>query len=38
MTHMPTPGDEAGLRITMVSDNNGDQSDPTQFVEFRLTE
>jgi hypothetical protein len=30
--------DEAGLRITMVSDNNGDQSDPTQFVEFRLTE
>lgn len=30
--------DAAGLRITMVSDNNGDQSDPTQFVEFRLTE
>lgn len=30
--------DSGGLRITIVSDNNGDLEDPTQFVEFRLTE
>lgn len=30
--------DGEGLRITLVSDNNGDLDDPTQFVEFRLTE
>lgn len=30
--------DAEGLRFTMVSDNNGDPDDPTQFVEFRLTE
>jgi hypothetical protein len=30
--------DDQGLRITMVSDNNGDQDEPTGFVEFRLTE
>lgn len=29
--------DEKGLRLTMVSDNNGN-GDPTQFVEFRLTQ
>lgn len=29
--------DEKGLRMTMVSDNNGRKT-PTQFVEFRLTE
>lgn len=28
--------DDAGPRITMVSDNNGDQREVTQFVEFRL--
>lgn len=26
-----------GLRLTMISDNNGDRSEPTQFVEFRLS-
>jgi hypothetical protein len=30
--------DSAGLRVTMVSDNNGDQREPTQFVEFRLAD
>lgn len=30
--------DTEGLRLTMVSDNNGDSSEPAQFVEFRLTE
>lgn len=30
--------DPEGLRITLVSDNNGDRDDPTQFVEFRLTD
>lgn len=30
--------DEGGLRLTLVSDNNGEQGEPTQFVEFRLTE
>ena len=30
--------DQQGLRFTLVSDNNGDQDDPTQFVEFRLTD
>ena len=30
--------DETGQRITMVSDNNGDQREITQFVEFRLYE
>jgi hypothetical protein len=30
--------DAHGLRLTLVSDNNGDRDDPTQFVEFRLTE
>ena len=30
--------DETGLRITMVSDNNGNQRESTQFVEYRLTE
>ncbi len=30
--------DAAGLRLTLVSDNNGSRSEPTQFVEFRLTE
>lgn len=29
--------DDKGLRMTMVSDNNGSKT-PTQFVEFRLTE
>lgn len=29
--------DAQGARITLVSDNNGDASEPTQFVEFRLT-
>ena len=29
--------DDEGLRITMVSDNNGDKDEPTSFVEFRLT-
>lgn len=28
--------DEAGPRVTVVSDNNADPSEPTQFVEFRL--
>lgn len=28
--------DADGLRLTLVSDNNGDRSDPTHFVEFRL--
>ena len=30
--------DEDGIRLTLVSDNNQRQSEPTQFVEFRLTE
>lgn len=30
--------DAAGLRITMVSDNNGSKREVTQFVEFRLSE
>lgn len=30
--------DEKGLRLTLVSDNNGAANTPTQFVEFRLTE
>ena len=30
--------DGEGLRLTLVSDNNGDPKDPTQFVEFRLTD
>jgi hypothetical protein len=30
--------DDQGLRITMVSDNNQNQDEPTSFVEFRLTE
>ncbi len=30
--------DEKGLRLTLVSDNNGEANTPTQFVEFRLTE
>lgn len=30
--------DAQGLRLTMVSDDNGDLDDPSQFVEFRLTE
>ncbi len=30
--------DEKGLRLTLVSDNNGNANAPTQFVEFRLTE
>lgn len=30
--------DDTGMRITMVSDNNGDQQEATQFVEFRLHE
>jgi len=30
--------DAGGLRLTLVSDNNGRDSTPTQFVEFRLTE
>jgi hypothetical protein len=29
--------DDTGLRITLVSDNNGDEDEPTSFVEFRLT-
>lgn len=29
--------DAKGLRLTLVSDNNGDIDDPTEFVEFRLT-
>lgn len=30
--------DGKGLRMTLVSDNNGSQSTPTEFVEFRLTD
>lgn len=30
--------DEKGLRLTLVSDNNGEADTPTQFVEFRLTD
>ena len=30
--------DEVGLRLTVVSDNNADVSEPTQFVEFRLNQ
>ena len=30
--------DEKGLRLTLVSDNNGSSDVPTEFVEFRLTE
>lgn len=30
--------DSKGLRLTLVSDNNGDKDEPTEFVEFRLTE
>lgn len=30
--------DAQGLRLTLVSDNNGDPDDPSQFVEFRLTD
>jgi hypothetical protein len=29
--------DDAGLRLTMVSDNNADPDEPTQFIEFRVT-
>lgn len=29
---------DEGLRLTLVADNNGKPGDPTQFVEFRLTE
>jgi hypothetical protein len=30
--------DDDGLRLTLVSDNNGAEGTPTQFVEFRLTQ
>ncbi|MEM6384948.1 MAG: esterase-like activity of phytase family protein [Pseudomonadota bacterium] len=30
--------DDIGLRLTLVSDNNGGNNTPTQFVEFRLTD
>lgn len=30
--------DDAGLRLTLVSDNNGGRNNSTQFVEFRLTD
>ncbi|NNL72832.1 MAG: esterase-like activity of phytase family protein, partial [Silicimonas sp.] len=30
--------DAGELRVTLVADDNGDLRDPTQFVEFRLTE
>ena len=30
--------DAKGLRLTLVSDNNGSETKPTEFVEFRLTE
>ena len=30
--------DGVGLRLTMVSDNNGSERTPTEFVEFRLTD
>ncbi|MGR3660699.1 MAG: esterase-like activity of phytase family protein [Paracoccaceae bacterium] len=30
--------DESGLRITLISDNNSNLSEPTQIVEFRLEE
>jgi hypothetical protein len=30
--------DENGLRLTLVSDNNGGENVPTEFVEFRLVE
>lgn len=30
--------DAQGLRLTLVSDNNGSEKTPTEFVEFRLTE
>ena len=30
--------DEKGLRLTLVSDNNGSSDVPTEFVEFRLTD
>lgn len=30
--------DDIGLRLTLVSDNNQNRNEPTQFVEFRLTE
>ena len=30
--------DATGLRMTLVSDDNGSESKPTEFVEFRLTE
>ena len=30
--------DARGLRLTLVSDNNGSEKTPTEFVEFRLTE
>lgn len=30
--------DGQGLRLTMVSDNNGSERTPTEFVEFRLTD
>ncbi|MCV6593212.1 MAG: esterase-like activity of phytase family protein [Silicimonas sp.] len=30
--------DDKGLRLTMVSDNNGSTRNPTEFVEFRLSE
>lgn len=30
--------DDLGLRLTMVSDNNGSRTVPTEFVEFRLVE
>jgi hypothetical protein len=28
--------DAEGLRITLVSDNNADRDEPTQFVEYRV--
>ncbi len=30
--------DDEGLRLTLVSDDNGDRDEPMQFVEFRLTD
>ncbi|NNE82068.1 MAG: esterase-like activity of phytase family protein [Silicimonas sp.] len=30
--------DDKGLRLTLVADNNGGESEPTEFVEFRLTD
>ena len=30
--------DAKGLRMTLVSDNNGSEKTPTEFVEFRVTD